>query len=75
MCCKLLLIINLEEFPDLIHPVFIFLFRVPPSVLNDWGDANNVLAVTDEAEEEAASLTATVSTGAGACACASARVA
>jgi hypothetical protein len=61
MCCKLPLLIDLEELPKP-HSSRLHLFRVPP---NDWGDTDKVLAVTDEAELEVASLTTTVSTGAG----------
>ncbi len=56
MCCKILLFIYLEEFPD------IFLFRVPTYSQKDRGDADNVVAVTNDAGVEAASLTSTAST-------------
>jgi hypothetical protein len=49
VCFKLLLIINLEELPDLIP--WTFLFRVPPRKQNDWDE--NVLAVKEEAEVRA----------------------
>ena len=64
MCSKLLLIINLEQIPDLALPVDI---SFQGTSLNDWGDADNVLAVvTDEAGLEVALLTSTTSMGASA---------